>query len=62
MARVVASQIQRFLDHLSVERGLSSNTISAYRRDLAGYEDFLESRGIRDARAVDEGAVAAFLA
>jgi len=62
MARVVASQIQRFLDHLSVERGVSGNTISAYRRDLAGYEDFLESRGIRDARAVDEGAVAAFLA
>lgn len=62
MAPVVASQIERFLDHLSVERGLSGNTVSAYRRDLAGYADFLRSRGVRDARTVDEGAVAAFVA
>lgn len=62
MAPVVASQIERFLDHLSVERGLSGNTISAYRRDLAGYADFLRSRGVRDARTVDEVAVAAFVA
>jgi integrase/recombinase XerD len=28
------------------ERGLSANTVAAYRRDLARYEAFLESRGI----------------
>jgi integrase/recombinase XerD len=33
--------LQSFLDHLTIERGLSSNSISAYRRDLAKYSDFL---------------------
>ena len=35
------SALQSFLDHLTIERGLSSNSISAYRRDLAKYSDFL---------------------
>ena len=62
MAQVVSTQIERFLDHLSVERGLSGNTVSAYRRDLARYASFLASRGVRDARAVDDAAVAGFVA
>lgn len=33
--------ISGFLDHLSVERGLSANTLAAYRRDLARYEEHL---------------------
>ena len=27
--------VERFLDHLYAERGLSTNTVAAYRRDLA---------------------------
>jgi integrase/recombinase XerD len=34
--------LQSFLDHLTIERGLSGNSISAYRRDLAKFSDFLE--------------------
>lgn len=34
--------VEEFLDYLTVERGLSSNTISAYRRDLYKYIDFLD--------------------
>lgn len=34
--------IDVYLDYLSVERGLSVNTIAAYRRDLNFYIDFLE--------------------
>lgn len=34
--------VQMFLDYLSVERGLSNNTILSYRRDLKAYLDFLE--------------------
>jgi integrase/recombinase XerD len=34
--------LQSFLDHLTIERGLSSNSISAYGRDLAKFSDFLE--------------------
>jgi integrase/recombinase XerD len=62
VAPVVSTQIQRFLDHLAVERGLSNNTVAAYRRDLATYAGFLGSRGIRDARTVDDAAVAGFIA
>ncbi len=35
-----------YLAHVTVERGLSTNTVSAYRRDLSRYRAFLESRGI----------------
>ncbi|MEW6059445.1 MAG: site-specific tyrosine recombinase XerD [Actinomycetota bacterium] len=62
MADVFASQVQRFLDHLTVERGLSANTLAAYRRDLARYGSFLASRGIGDASRVDDRAVAGFIA
>ncbi len=62
MPDAIAAQIQRFLDHLTVERGLSSNTIGAYRRDLGRYADFLRGRGVTDARRVDDLAVAAFVA
>ena len=36
--------IEVFLNYLIVERGLSDNTISAYRRDLYKYADFMESK------------------
>ncbi|MFC5587286.1 site-specific integrase, partial [Nitratireductor kimnyeongensis] len=38
--------VGEFLDHLVVERGLSANTVSAYRRDLTRYCDWLAGRGI----------------
>lgn len=34
--------VSEFLAHLSIERGLSSNTTAAYRRDLAQYAQFLD--------------------
>jgi integrase/recombinase XerD len=58
----VGEQIERFLDHLAVERGLSPNTVGAYRRDLARYAEFLRSRGVGDAAAAGEEDVAAFVA
>lgn len=35
--------INRFLNHLTLERGLSSNTISNYRRDIRKYCNFLKN-------------------
>ncbi len=35
-------QVEGYLMVLAVERGLSRNTVEAYRRDLAGYLEFLE--------------------
>ncbi|MDO4412152.1 site-specific tyrosine recombinase XerD [Cutibacterium sp.] len=52
MTSCVGDQAEDYLRHLVVERGLSDNTVQAYRRDLARYEDFLDSRGIRSLRQV----------
>ncbi len=58
----VATQIERFLDHLTVERGLSRNTVDAYRRDLGRYAAFLRRRSIDDGAHVGNGDVSAFVA
>jgi integrase/recombinase XerD len=44
--------IQRFLDHLKVERELTPATLEAYGRDLAGFARFAEGRGVGLAGAV----------
>lgn len=36
-----------YLQHIGVERGLAVNTLSAYRRDLARYSDFLAADGLQ---------------
>jgi len=41
---VTESQVRDYLDVLFVERGNSPATISAYRRDLAQYLEFLDGR------------------
>lgn len=55
------AQVERFLDHITVERGLSHNTVAAYRRDLRRYARFLAGRGLRDGALADGGTVAAFV-
>lgn len=39
---------QLWLDHLAVERGVSANTLSNYRRDVHRYLDWLEAAGTTD--------------
>jgi integrase/recombinase XerD len=58
---VLAGQIDRLLDFLSVERGLSRNTLDAYRRDLARYGRYLSGRGVTDATQADERTIAGFV-
>jgi integrase/recombinase XerD len=58
----VARAIRTYLDHIVVERGLSTNTVSAYRRDLNRYEQFLLDRDISMIDAVDHLVVGDFLA
>jgi integrase/recombinase XerD len=49
-----------FLDYLSAEKGLSPNTLEAYRRDLAGFGAFLAEKSV-DAAKVSRGDVVAYL-
>jgi integrase/recombinase XerD len=40
----VSAAISSFLTHIRVEKGLSANTVSAYRRDLMKFSDFAQKR------------------
>ena len=54
--------IDSYLDHLTVERGLSRNTLTSYRRDLDRYAQALADAGIAGLAAVRSADVAAHLA
>ncbi len=45
--------MQVYLDHLTVERGLSRNTLASYGRDLDRYVAFLTAAGIDDLAAAN---------
>jgi integrase/recombinase XerD len=57
-----AQAVNSYLDHLAVERGSSSNTLSSYRRDLRRYLDFLATRSVKSLSEVDAATVGQFLA
>lgn len=54
-------QLQGYLDHLTIERGVAANTLSSYRRDLRRYHEHLSGRGIDDLAKVTEADVSDFL-
>ena len=58
--RTVAESVGRYLRHVSIERGLSANTIQAYRRDLSAYEEFLGGRGIEGVTVISSADISAF--
>ncbi len=55
------TQLQDYLDHLAIERGVAANTLSSYRRDLRRYAEHLRLRGIDDLAEVSEDDVSDFL-
>lgn len=54
-------QVQAYLDHLSIERGVAANTLSSYRRDLRRYTEHLTGRGVQNLGAATETDVSEFL-
>jgi integrase/recombinase XerD len=54
--------VDSYLRHVSIERGLSENTVAAYRRDLTVYLSWLHEQGIDDSASVTTDLVASFVA
>ncbi len=54
--------VSDYLSHLTVERGLSQNTLTSYRRDLRRYTTYLTSVGVGAIGDVAESHVSGFLA
>lgn len=52
--------VDRYLRHVAIERGLSDNTLQAYRRDLSAYTDVLTRRGIETPEGIAPADVSAF--
>jgi integrase/recombinase XerD len=61
-ATSVDSVVRSYLDHLAVERGAATNTLSSYRRDLVRYRAFLTAAGVTDLGHVTAAMVGQFLA
>jgi integrase/recombinase XerD len=59
----LSTHVDAYLDHLRVERGLSSNTLEAYSRDLGRFAQFAEEslRTRGELSELDTGDVASFL-
>ena len=62
MGDTLAVWVDRYLDHLTVERGLSTNTLAAYRRDLGRYVAFCRKRDVIAPRKVVDAMVRSFVA
>jgi integrase/recombinase XerD len=58
----VTGLVEHYLRHLSLDRGLSTHTVDAYRRDLLRYRAWLEERGIDDPERVDGETVERYVA
>jgi integrase/recombinase XerD len=59
---LVDIQAQRFLDYLLVERGLSSNTIASYGRDIAQFASFAREMDVESVDSITEELLLKFLA
>lgn len=61
MVSALSAELQSYLSHLAIERGLAGNTVAAYRRDLMRYTDYLTALGKESLLAVAPDDVRDFL-
>lgn len=53
--------ITQFLDYLSIEKGLSQNTVKSYRQDLVKFADYLNSRNVKAIKEVTKHDISKYL-
>lgn len=53
--------LDQFLNYLTVEKGLSLNTLESYSRDLIKYLDFLATKGIKDISETSDLTIISFI-
>ncbi|MDR4479698.1 MAG: site-specific tyrosine recombinase XerD [Nitrospira sp.] len=53
--------IDRYWDHLRIARGLSRNTLLAYRRDVATFQQYLREQRVYDVREMSPPLLSGFL-
>ncbi|MDJ0325252.1 site-specific tyrosine recombinase XerD [Cryobacterium sp. PH31-AA6] len=58
---IVAAAVDSYLRHVAIERGLSVNTVAAYRRDLVIYAGWLAGHELADLRAITSRHVGEFV-
>jgi integrase/recombinase XerD len=61
LPRSLARPAEAYLDHLAVERGMSANTLGAYRRDITRYLRWLRTEGLAEPRDITRRHVTGFL-
>lgn len=58
---LLARALDSYLRHVTIERGLSDHTVSAYRRDLDGYIAWLSEQGFTDTSEVTAQVIGRFI-
>jgi len=58
----LAVAVDKYLRHVAIERGLSANTVQAYRRDLEAYLEWLTQRSVSAPEAITAAEVTGFAA
>lgn len=53
--------LDQFLNHLSIEVGLSANTVESYRRDLERYIEFLQEKKVDSVEEITEEHITNFI-
>jgi integrase/recombinase XerD len=56
----VDTAVDTYLRHVAIERGLSANTVAAYRRDLGAYTEWLEAAGITEPAGIEQKDVSGY--
>lgn len=57
----LSSALNLFIQHLSVERGLSKNTIASYKRDILRFSQFLSDQACNDCSLITEDHIREYL-